>query len=787
MADKKKKVSVLIDFLVNKKGVKDAKKEIKDFVSEFNTITADITSKVKLIDKLTSYTDKYVSSQRVLTQTFSDNVKSLNSFTNGLSRMTGVSETSITQANALFGQMATSLGMTTDMASDFTKQLDILSSKISILYGRDYQQVAKSLIDAVKGESSTLTTLTGIVVKNESLQNTLNRLGIDAQASKMNGLNRAMLEYITIADRMTASNELLGEAVNDVAFQKQVLANQVKRLAEAFGNLLYPILRAILPVLNAILMVAVNIINIIGRLIGATERVSTSTSSGIKDWNDYGNAIQSASKKANTSLRSFDKLNNIKTPTPTETTGGGTGLNADLLKAFNGMSEQMLDISNRATEIADKIMNWLGFTYDVNEGWKWSGKLLKENILNTIINIGDWIKKWWKEILTVIGIIGLAVVGFKLIKKLISSMFGKKDTEGASAFAGALEKVGSAFKILALGTAALEVLAGVAMIIEKLNDLLKTMADNSYKVGDVLKLLGGILAGIIIFMGITVGLAKILADDPLALIGVLAVVGAITAVMFVLKATLPKILKTVADFVDRVAPYIIKIFVIILDKLNEFVKILGEILPPIIDSFGRLFEKIFNGIVGVINAVSNAISNVFNSITKFIRDLGMAIESFADSVIRTITKLINFIVSGIEYLINTLIVKSINALLKTVKQNKIAELLGFDKKITLLGQVKIDRFKPKLYKDGGFISADIFAMNENGVPEMLGNIGNRPAVANNDQITSAIASAVYKAELKARDDSKSKQPIQITAEGDVNGLMQFIKFKQKENDRQYGF
>lgn len=44
---------------------------------------------------------------------------------------------------------------------------------------------------------------------------------------------------------------------------------------------------------------------------------------------------------------------------------------------------------------------------------------------------------------------------------------------------------------------------------------------------------------------------------------------------------------------------------------------------------------------------------------------------------------------------------------------------------------------------GGYVNTgEIFVARENGIPEMVGSIGNRTAVANNDQITQGIASAV---------------------------------------------
>ena len=66
---------------------------------------------------------------------------------------------------------------------------------------------------------------------------------------------------------------------------------------------------------------------------------------------------------------------------------------------------------------------------------------------------------------------------------------------------------------------------------------------------------------------------------------------------------------------------------------------------------------------------------------------------------------------------------------------------------------------------------------------MIGRIGSHTAVANNDQIVEAVASGVARANMATQKNTK----IEIEAEGDSSGLLDFITFKQKEQNRQYGF
>ena len=87
--------------------------------------------------------------------------------------------------------------------------------------------------------------------------------------------------------------------------------------------------------------------------------------------------------------------------------------------------------------------------------------------------------------------------------------------------------------------------------------------------------------------------------------------------------------------------------------------------------------------------------------------------------------------------------------------------------------------------DGGFVnSGDIFIANENNRPEYVGSFGHQTAVANTDQIVDGIAIGVTKAMLAT--GGNKKQPVIIEAKGDASGLLNFITFEEKKQDRQYG-
>jgi len=72
--------------------------------------------------------------------------------------------------------------------------------------------------------------------------------------------------------------------------------------------------------------------------------------------------------------------------------------------------------------------------------------------------------------------------------------------------------------------------------------------------------------------------------------------------------------------------------------------------------------------------------------------------------------------------------------------------------------------KISFYARGGFPDADLFAANERGNPEMVGRIGTRTAVANNNQITEALKNAMIEGLMQygmAMSANDNGQPYQI--------------------------
>ena len=142
----------------------------------------------------------------------------------------------------------------------------------------------------------------------------------------------------------------------------------------------------------------------------------------------------------------------------------------------------------------------------------------------------------------------------------------------------------------------------------------------------------------------------------------------------------------------------------------------------------------------IIEPVKTAFSNACKAIGEFFDKLWLGIR-------QGVANAMNGVIGGIESAINW-VVKGINGLIGGF--NKVvqwaADVIGEDwGGVTLVNEVSFQRITVPAYGEGGFpAQGQLFVAREAGA-EMVGNIGRRTAVANNDQIVSGIAGGVAEA------------------------------------------
>lgn len=394
------KDGVALNLVASLKGLKEgaAKSidQIKTMYKQASAMAIGLKKVASAIKVVTDYTDDYVSSMRLMNVVFGETSDTMKNFVNTMSEMTGLEESKLTRQITLFRQLGESIDLTDEYADKFAKGLTTLSAKMAILYNKDYGVMATALQRAIQGTQETLKAMTGIEATELGQQILLTTHGINKQVSALNEAERSIVMYASILEQVTNNNKAYEDSVNSVAWQKQMLTAQIKRLGAAIGGVLYPILQKILPVFNAILMVLTEIITMLGALVGFSVDSASNIGSVADSYHGLAGGINAAGNAAKKQLRGFDKLNNITTPSKGGGgAGGGLGIDESILGLLDDVDKNFLNIRNKATEIRDKIMEWLGFIKKIDEhgntiGWEYGG--LEKTIQN--------LSKWWKGLNT---------------------------------------------------------------------------------------------------------------------------------------------------------------------------------------------------------------------------------------------------------------------------------------------------------------------------------------------------------------------------------------------------
>lgn len=180
----------------------------------------------------------------------------------------------------------------------------------------------------------------------------------------------------------------------------------------------------------------------------------------------------------------------------------------------------------------------------------------------------------------------------------------------------------------------------------------------------------------------------------------------------------------------------------------------------------------------VINPVKEAFKTACDKIGGFFKSLWSGIKG-------GVATAFNAVLGGIESAINW-IVGGINTMLGGFNKvaKKAGEIVGKDYSgVAKLNRVSLPRIKG--YETGGFPErGQLFMARESG-PELVGNIGNRNAVANNDQIVSSITSGVYQA-VKAAMGSGQAVNVTFKVEGDPNGIFKVTREKAHDYSMRTG-
>lgn len=173
----------------------------------------------------------------------------------------------------------------------------------------------------------------------------------------------------------------------------------------------------------------------------------------------------------------------------------------------------------------------------------------------------------------------------------------------------------------------------------------------------------------------------------------------------------------------------------------------------IIQPVGNFFSGLWNGFLEKAKAAWAGVKQVFSTVASFFKDtfekawqgivkvFSIAGEIFVDikdGIVSAFKVVVNGIISGLNKVV-AVPFNGINSVLSWIRGINILGLTPFSG----LGSISVPQIP--LLASGGMVDAgQMFVAREAG-PELVGTIGNKSAVVNNDQIVASVSQGVYEA------------------------------------------
>ena len=365
-----------------KENTTESAKMAKNFNRAFNYTAIRTFSRAlqRITTSMGSYISKsatYLENMNLLDVAYDNNTDSAKKFVNKLSEMYGLDESWGYRTVGIFKQLSNAMGLTAEMGDKVSETMTQFAIDVSSLYNIDTEAAVSKLQSALAGQTKPVRAF-GADITQGTLQLTLDQAGIDKQIGDLTYAEKRLVIIASMLEQVKEANGDWGRTIESVANQTRIMSDQWERLTRTFGNMLLPIVQKILPYVNAILMTLTEIFSAIATFLGYSEEdydffgKSSESALDLKDNIDGATNSTEKLKKSMLGLRAFDKIINISTPKNDSGSGtSGTGVSGDIADlASSAMDKYNLKLDNvqmKATKIRDSIMEWLGFTKEVDE------------------------------------------------------------------------------------------------------------------------------------------------------------------------------------------------------------------------------------------------------------------------------------------------------------------------------------------------------------------------------------------------------------------------------------
>lgn len=739
-----------------------------------------------------------------------------------------------------FNSLIEGLGVGSDNAYKMSKNLTQLVYDLSSFKNITIQSAYEKLMSGISGELEPLRNV-GVAMSEATLQTLAYELGIEKLVRNMTEAEKAQLRYIQIMRSSKEWQTDMGRTLIQPANALRVMRQQFTLLGRAIGKVFIPLLMEAMPYVIAFTQIVTALAERIAKLFGYeigdmfNYEDLGDISASIED---IGNSAESAADKLNTMLAPFDDLNVVQKESKSNGSGlGGIGgdLGVDLPEydALAKLNEEFAKAAEKAKEKLEDFIPVLTTIGAIMLGWK-----IAEDVVEFF--------NFWKSVgLSATKVIGLTlgIAGISMVLQGTAKL-QNEDTfwEGLGLKLGGTLAIAGGTYMFTKNIGVTLYVTGISMVLQGVKD---TSNDTTMWLGIGESLGGAISLGVGTFL-LTKNIAVALAVTSLSIFlttaasvtdlidlqptwdefvrGINELPWAVVISDYILTPLFVDLPKGVGKAFSIVKEEMSKWWKESWEELgkefelqkeswsenwSDFTSLMSGMWSIMVDDLTTRWNNFWGDVGKFFSDGKEQLSNDFTELKTNIStswdetwtDVKTTVSTKWTEAKDWFTK--NFgtkedwkekfksLTDGASEKLNELKQKFENwtAKIKTPHfewDSNGTQTKGLVKKA--LEALNLPTSLPKLkinwYEDGGYpTSGDLFFANENGIPEMVGRIGNQTAVANNDQITASLTNALLSA-LNQYDFGGGNSPTTIYI-GNRKVYEGYGDYVADENDR-YG-
>jgi len=586
-------------------------KSIGDKISGIGTsLTVGVTAPLAIAGKgMVDAASDFDENLNKISVAFGDNADEVKAWADTATQSFGLSMNQALEATSLFGDMATSMGLSQGEAASMSTSLAGLAGDLASFKNIGIDQAMTALNGVFTGETESLKQL-GIVMTETNLEEFAAKTG--QVYSEMSQAEKVQLRYNYV---MAMSKNAIG----DYARTSDGTANSMRTFQASVENLAITLGQNLLPIVTPIIQKATEMVNAFAAADPELQQLVLK--------------IAGIAAAAGPALLVIGKMVSVF-----GSASGATGLLSGKIAALGGMKAALSGVFTAITGpvgIAVAAITALvaAFAYlmTTNEGFR-------NSIMQTVSTIGQSLVPVIQALMPVI--------------QNIATVLATTIASVLQALAPVLAQI-----VTMIGQIVATVAPLIAQLVSQLAPILTTIIQT---VGNIVS---AVLPPVITIINAIMGVIEALLPPVMSVLStVIDVVSGIISAISPIVSTVGDIISGVMSVISPIISFVADIISGIVDVISPIISFIGNIvskiisaISPIASTVSSVFQKIFSVISSIMNKVGSVMTKVFgaiksawNGLTGFVSGVFDGIASAFDSLVSGVKGVINGVIGGIN-------------------------------------------------------------------------------------------------------------------------------------------